>query len=195
MKTRFVLLLLILIALRASALGQEALSGPVERHAPLTEAAIALDGMGQPALEGSLLTTALNGAPDTPVTNIRLAIKNVSPYSYTFVSGVVTFYAPTGIRCGTGILKADVLAMNESFETDVPGIRITCGPATWRLVATHLVPRSLPAITPAPPAQIPLSPVNLTISINGKEHPIQLDRPMVLAVGDQSIQIVIRKAP
>lgn len=195
MRTRFVPLFLLLIALTTGALAQEAEPGPIERHAPLTESAIALDGLGQPALEGSLLTTALNGAPDTPVANIRMVVRNVSPIPYAFVSGIVTFYAPTGVRCGAGIFKADALAINESFETDTPGIRITCEPATWRLIATHLVPRTLPGLTPAPQTQVPSSPANLIISINGEEYPIQLDRPLVLVLGDQSKRIVVRRAP
>ncbi len=194
MRTRFVPLFLLLIALGTGALAQETAPGPVERHAPLTESAIALDGLGQPALEGRLLTTALNGAPDTPVSNIRMVVRNVSPTPYAFVSGVVTFYAPTGVRCGAGIFKADVLAVNESFETDTPGIRITCEPATWRLVATHLISRALPGIMPTQ-TQIPTTPANLIISVNGEEHPIQLDRPLVLVLGDQSKRIVVRKAP
>ena len=50
-----------------------------EQPVPLNQAAIALDASGTPALEGRLRTSTLNGAPDMPVTNIRLVIKNVSP--------------------------------------------------------------------------------------------------------------------
>lgn len=194
MITRFVLFLLILSTLHATALAQETQTAQPERNAPLTEPAIALDGLGQPALEGTLLTTALNGAPETPVSNIRLLVRNVSAYPYSFISGVATFYAANGVRCGTGIFKADVLAVNETFETDTPGIRITCEPVTWRLVATHLVPRGLPAITPTFPAQIPSSR-NLIISIDGQDYPLQLDRPLILTLGNQSRRIVVRQGP
>ena len=190
MNTRFVLLLGMLAVMCAGAVAQETETLQPERHAPQTESAIALDGLGQPALEGTLLTTALNGAPETPVTNIRLMVKNIGSYPYAFVSGVATFYAANGVRCGAGILKADVLAVNETFETDTPGIRITCEPATWRLVATHLVPRDLPAITPRAPASR-----NLIITVDGRDYPIQLDRPMVLTLGNQSRRIVVREAP
>ena len=34
--------------------------------------------------------------------------------------------------------------MNESAETDTPGIRITCAPSNWRIIATNLLPRLPP---------------------------------------------------
>jgi len=89
----------------------------------LTETAVAIDGSGAPALEATLRTTALNGAEDSPVTNIRLVVKNSSGVSYAFVSGLVTFYDSAGVRCGKGYTKADALAVGEAFETDTPGIR------------------------------------------------------------------------
>lgn len=180
--------------LHTTALAQEAQSTQPEQNVPLTEPAVALDGLGQSSLEGTLLTTALNGAPETPVNNIRLMVKNISPHPYSFISGVATFYAANGVRCGAGIFKADVLAVNETFETDTPGIRITCQPATWRLVATHLVPRGLPAITPTLPAPMPSSR-NLIISIDGREYPLQFDRPLTLSLGNQSRRIVVRQGP
>lgn len=188
-------LFLLLIALHINIHGQEFQDEPVEERVPLTRAAVALDGLGQSALSASLLTTNLVGSPDSPVSNIRLVVRNVSPYFYSFTTGVVTFYDPAGVRCGTGIFKADALAVNESIETDTPGIRISCAPATWRLVATNLILRSLPSITPLPAPEEPLSPVNFIISIDGREYPLQLDRPLVLTLGNQSRRIVIRKAP
>ena len=120
-------------------------AGSIERRVALTEAAVALDGSGVSALEATLRTTALNGAADSPVTNIRLVVKNSSVVPYAFVSGLVTFYDGAGVRCGEGIFKADALSVNESFETDTPGIRIRCAPATWRIVATNLLPRVAPS--------------------------------------------------
>ena len=58
----------------------------------LNEVAVAHDADGAAALEGTLRTTALNGSPESPVTNARLIVKNTSGISYAFVSGVVTFY-------------------------------------------------------------------------------------------------------
>src|ERR1044072_2998563 len=63
-----------------------------EKRVPLSEASVALDAARAPALEATLRTTALNGAPDTPVTNIRMVVKNRSTLAYAFVSGSVTFY-------------------------------------------------------------------------------------------------------
>lgn len=121
-----------------------------EKRVALNEVAVAHDNDGVAALQGTLRTTALNGAPDSPVTNVRLIIKNTSGTPYAFVSGVVTFYDSAGIRCGEGIFKADVLAVDESFDSDTPGIRIRCEATTWRIVATNLLPR----VPPAPPAPV-----------------------------------------
>ncbi len=171
-----------------------------ERRVPLTEAAVALDGSGAPALEATLKTTALNGAEDSPVTNIRLVIKNSSSVSYAFVSGLVTFYDGSGVRCGDGLFKADALAVDEAFETDTPGIRIRCAPATWRIVATNLLPRVAPSgLTPT--SSVPVGTtatrysVNLVISVDGEEHPIQIDKPMVLTLGNTQRTILVREAP
>lgn len=115
-----------------------------ERRVPLNEAAIANDANGASALEGTLRTTPLNGSADSPVTNVRLVVKNTSGIAYAFVSGVATFYDSAGVRCGEGIFKAEVLAADESFEADMPGVRIRCQVATWRIVATNLLPRMPP---------------------------------------------------
>lgn len=122
-----------------------------ERRVPLNEAAVAHDENGASALAGTLRTTEINGAPDSPVTNVRIVIRNTSGISYAFVSGVITFYDSAGVRCGEGIFKADALAADESFETDTPGVRIRCQAATWRIVATHLLPR----VPPNPPPSTP----------------------------------------
>jgi len=171
---------------------QQPVPGAVEQSVPLTAAAVAFDGNGAAALEGSLRTTALNGAPDTPVTNIRLVIKNVSPLSYSYVSGLVTFYDGSGVRCGEGIFKADALLVNESAETDTPGIRIVCAPSNWRIIATNLLPR----ISPGPIAvETAVRSSNLIISIDGEEHPIQLDKPMNLNLGERQRKIIVRQVP
>jgi hypothetical protein len=163
-----------------------------EQRVPLSEAAVALDSQSHAALEGSLRTTALHGAPDMPVTNIRLVIKNVSAMAYGYVSGLVTFYDGAGVRCGEGLFKADVLAINETVETDTPGIRIRCDPATWRLVATNLLPRIAPGPMIIEPAD---APRNLIISVDGEEHPIQLEKPMILNLGDRQRTIIVRRTP
>ena len=163
-----------------------------EQPVPLTQTAVALDGRGTPALEGTLRTIALNGAPDTPVTNIRVVIKNVGPSPFSYVSGLVTFYDGSGIRCGEGIFKADEVLANESVETDAPGIRIRCAPAQWRIVATNLLPRLSPGLVGLDTAS---RSANLIISVDGEEHPIQLDRPMVLTLGERQRTIIVRQIP
>lgn len=179
-------------------MGQEP-AGAIEKRVPLTETAVALDGSGVSALEATLKTTALNGGSDSPVTNIQLLVKNSGNVPYAFVSGLVTFYDGAGIRCGEGIFKADALSVGETFETDAPGLRIRCTAATWRIVATNLVPRVAPNVTP-----IPATPnvsaerragLNLIISVDGEEHPIQLQHPMVLTLGTAQRTIVVREAP
>ena len=113
---------------------QEPSASSIDRRVALNETAVALDASGAPALEATLKTTTLNGAEDSPVTNIRLVVKNSSSVSYAFVSGLVTFYDSASVRCGEGLFKADALSAGEAFETDTPGIRIRCAPATWRIV-------------------------------------------------------------
>lgn len=171
---------------------QETTQNAYERRVPLSEAAVALDAQGQAALEATLRTTALNGAPDLPVMNIRLVVKNVSSHAYGYVSGLVTFYDGSGVRCGEGLLKADVLAIDEAIETDTPGIRIRCAPATWRLVATNLLPRIPPGPVIFETAGVPL---NLIISVDGEEHPLQLDKPMILNLGERQRTIIVRRTP
>jgi hypothetical protein len=168
-----------------------------ERRVALTETAVALDGGGTSALEATLKTTALTGTNDAPVTNIRLLVKNSSAVPFAFVSGLVTFYDGAGVRCGEGLFKADALAVAESFETDTPGIRIRCTPTTWRIVATNLVPRIAPNVTSvtASAALERGAGLNLIISVDGEEHPIQLERPMVLTLGTARRTIVLREAP
>lgn len=138
---------------------QEPSSSANEKRVSLNEVTVAHDANGVAALEGTLRTTALNGAPDSPVTNVRLIVKNTSGISYAFVSGVVTFYDSAGIRCGEGIFKADALAADESFETDAPGVRIRCQAVAWRIVATHLLPLMPPSPQPIPqPSPQPTPP-------------------------------------
>ncbi|MFN2492661.1 MAG: hypothetical protein ABR501_07255 [Pyrinomonadaceae bacterium] len=182
---------------------QQPTGGASERRVPLTEPAVALNGSGAPSLDATLRTTALNGAPDSPVTNIRLVIRNAGPVAFAFASGLVTFYDSAGVRCGEGLFKADALAVDEAFETDTPGIRIRCTPTTWRIVATNLLPRVAPNVVtsiegiPTAFASVPTNRpgLNLVISVDGEEHPIQLDKPMVLTVGSTQRTIVVREAP
>lgn len=170
----------------------------VERAVPLTQTAVAMDGSGAPALEATLKTTTLNGAADSPVTNIRMVVTNASGIAYAYLSGQVTFYDAAGVRCAEGLFKADAVAAGEAFEADAPGIRIRCSPATWRIVATNLLPRVSPnsvGSAASPGLASRGVNMNLLISVDGEEHPIQIDKPMVLTMGDSKRTIVVRPAP
>lgn len=137
-------LALVILCSAWSISAQTAANSANERRVPLNEAAVAHDQDGVAALEGTLRITEINGTSESPVTNVRVVIRNTSGISYAFVSGVVTFYDSANVRCGEGIFKADALAADESFETDTPGVRIRCQVATWRIVATNLLPRMPP---------------------------------------------------
>ncbi len=191
MRIRMIAICGVVVSFGVLSVSAQSVQSPKEQSVSLTQAALALDGRGTPALEGTLRTTSLDGAPDTPVTNIRLLIRNVGPLPYGYVSGLVTFYDGSGVRCGEGIFKGDELLANESMEVDTPGIRIRCAPTSWRVVATNLLPRLLPGLTGAEPAK----PSNLVISVDGEEHPIQLDRPMVLKLGERQRTIIVRQSP
>src|SRR6266436_4516400 len=147
-----------------------------EQRAALTEPAAASDARGAPAIEARLSTTMLNGSDDSPVTNVRLVVKNTGANFYNYVTGWATFYDSGAVRCGEGLFKLDALAPNESAETDTPGLRLRCTPASWRIVATNLLTRTYDAAKPteaAPPsAETPVvektAPVNFIISIDGE---------------------------
>ena len=173
-----------------------------EQRVALTEAAAASDARGAPAIEARLSTTVLNGSDDSPVPNVRLVVKNSSANFYTYVSGWATFYDSGAVRCGEGLFKVDALAPGESSETDTPGLRLRCTPASWRIVATNLLTRTadtakeaVPAPPPAEPAPEKPAPVNFIISIDGEQHPIQLGNPIVLKLGNRNRKIVLRPVP
>lgn len=188
----------IIVLCAVAALAQQ----PSEQRAALTDAAIALDTKSTPALEGRLRTQVLNGSDDSPVTNVKIAVKNVTPSFYTYVSGWATFYDSNAVRCGEGLFKLDALAPQESAEVDTPGLRLRCAPSTWRIVATNLMTRTPDVQLVAPPSPAPVeavvekpAPVNFIISIDGEQHPIQVNNPIVLKLGNRSRKIVLRPVP
>jgi len=175
---------------------------PNEQRAALNEATIALDAKASPALEARLVTQVLNGSDDSPVTNVKLSVKNVTSNFYTYVSGWATFYDANAIRCGEGLFKIDALAPQESAETDAPGLRLRCSPRSWRVVATNLMTRTVDIAKPtepAPPVEPAVAekpaPMNFVISIDGQEYPIQVNNPMVLRLGNRNRRIVLRQVP
>jgi hypothetical protein len=189
---------MMLMAVCAMAAGAQQ---PAEQRASLTEPAAASDAKGAPAIEAKLLTTVLNGSDDSPVNNVRLVVKNTSPDFYTYVTGWATFYDSSAVRCGEGLFKVDALASGESSETDTPGLRLKCTPASWRIVATNLLTRrtdtaqEVVAPTPPPPAPPPVErrPVgNYVLNISGANYPIQVDNPLVVKMGNKKVKIVLR---
>lgn len=162
-----------------------------EKRVSLNETAVAFDANNAPALQATLRASALSGAPDAPITNVRMIVRNSSSTAYAFVSGAVTFYDAAGVRCGEGVFKADALAADESFETDVPGLRIRCEAASWRIVATNLLLRLPPN---QPLAVLAPTPANFVISIDGETHPIQLNKPLTVTLGEKRRTIMVRAA-
>ena len=172
---------------------------PNEERVAIANAATAMDAKAAPALEGRLLTQVLNGSDDSPVTNVKIAVKNITGNFYTYVSGWATFYDANASRCGEGVFKIDALAPQETAEVDAPGLRLRCTPAQWRIVATNLMTRTVDIAKPAEtiaPAVVPVAerpaPVNFIISIDGEEHPIQVNNPITLRLGNRNRKVVLK---
>jgi hypothetical protein len=172
-----------------------------EQRAGLSEAAAGFDAKGAAAIEARLATQVLNGSEDSPVTNVRLVVKNTSASFYTYVTGWATFYDSGSVRCGEGLFKLDALAPGESAETDTPGLRLRCTPTSWRVTATNLLTRysdkaQEPVVTP-PVETVSERPatINYIISIDGEEHPIQVNNPIVLKLGTRKRKVVLRPVP
>ncbi|HJR09030.1 MAG TPA: hypothetical protein VJ842_17355 [Pyrinomonadaceae bacterium] len=191
-----------------------------EPRVALTEATTAYDVAGRVALAGRLRTTALAGTQDAPARNVLLTIENRSQFFYNYVSGSATFYDASGVRCGEGMWKVGTLAVGETAEVDTPGLRLTCTPTTWRIVAINLLTRSTDVAKPDQPAPAAtdaaasptsptassaatpsmISPANavmprLEININGKTLPLQLGNPLEIVVGNERVQIIVNPVP
>jgi hypothetical protein len=184
---------------------------PSEPHVPIAQAAVAYDVAGVEALGGRLRTQALAGTPEAPVRNTRLVVENRSPVFYNYVAGWATFYGADGVRCGEGLWKLEAFAPREQVEVDTPGLRLTCTPATWRIVATTLLTRTGDVAKPReqtapPPAETGAAQTGeaqataattppLEINVNGRTIPIQLGNPLEVVVGRERVRIVVQQAP
>lgn len=208
MKIRMLAMCLALVASSAvgvAAQGQQAAAqSESELRVALNAQPVALDAQGRPSLAARLVSTTLQGTVDAPIKNARLVVENRGAFFYTYVSGWATFYDGSGVRCGEGLFKVDALAPGESVETDLPGARITCTPVSWRIVATNLLTRtSETARTTEPAMTVQASDATTTsasvpplvISIDGEEHPIQLNNPIVVRMGNRRRTIIVRTAP
>lgn len=173
-----------------------------ERRVTLDEQPVALDALGRVAIAGQLLTKALSGAPDVPVRNARFIIENRSPFFYTYVSGSVTFYDERGVRCGEGQFALNALAPNEQAETDAPGLRLSCSPRTWRIVANNLLTRTSEIAKPVEettesatqPAQVvtPPTPQTLEIVVDDRVYNATLGSPLDIPVKKKRVKITVR---
>lgn len=203
----------------SNAFAQDATQGaagdmrPSEARVPLTAEAAAYDITGRVALVGRLRTTTLAGTPDAPERNTRVVIENRGANFYTYATGWATFYGGDNVRCGEGMWKLEALAPGEAAEADTPGLRLTCQPTTWRIVATNLLTRTTdaakppdqtappPPETPAPasPSTPPSAPTAtlppLEININGKTVPIQPGNPLEIVVGKERLRLILQTAP
>jgi hypothetical protein len=212
-------LLLLLSVCAGGARGQETPPAATEERGlretrvPLTEAATAYDIEGRVAVGARLNTTSLAATADSPVRNVSIVVQNRSAFFYNYASGWATFYDGSGVRCGEGLWKVEAFAPGESSEVDTPGLRLTCSPATWRVVVLNLLTRSTDIAKPgqsAPPADAATPPAGTTIpppssttayaprleiNINGKTLPLQLNNPLEIVVGQERLQIVVRPAP
>ena len=194
---------------------------PSEPHVPVAQAAVAYDVAGVEALGGRLRTQALAGTPEAPVRNTRIVVENRSPVFYNYVAGWATFYGADGVRCGEGLWKLEAFAPREQVEVDTPGLRLTCTPATWRIVATTLLTRTGDVAKPReqtapPPAETGAAPTGettttatttggaqpttaatppLEINVNGRTIPIQLGNPLEVVVGKERVRIIVQQAP
>ena len=60
--------------------------------------------------------------------------------------------------------------------------------ALWRRICSeHSAEHQIATLTPAPQ--------NFVIVIDGESHPIQLDKPLVLTLGERRRTVVVRSAP
>ena len=209
MRTKIIAALIALLACGAlSVRAQQAATSQdagTERRVALEEQPVALDSLGRTALVGKLVTTALNGTPDAPVRNARFIVENRSAFFYTYVSGSVTFYDERGVRCGEGEFSLNSLAPNEQAETDAPGLRLTCAPRTWRIVANNLLTRTgdtakpLEAATqpvpPAPPATVSApAPSSVEIVVDDKVYNAPLGSTLEVPVKKRRVKITVRAA-
>lgn len=176
-----------------------------EQRVGLEAEATALDAQGRAVLVGQLATQALSGTPDAPVRNARFVIENRGPVFFAYVSGSVTFYDERGVRCGEGQFTLNALAQGERAETDAPGLRITCAPRTWRIVAQDLLPRSTERISlpaqeeaaaqPTTPAAAPANTpavLPLEITVDDKVYNAPLGSTLEVPVRTRRVRITVR---
>ena len=190
---------------KESARGQQVNAGQeagTEQRVALDAQAVALDSLGRAAIAGQLLTRALGGTPDAPVKNARFIIENRSALFYNYISGSVTFYDERGVRCGEGQFTLNALAPGEQVETDAPGLRLSCTPGTWRIVAKDLIPRTYDRLVPVAETVEPETPVPthapamlpLEIVVDDQVYNAPLGSTLEVSVRKRRVKITVRAA-
>jgi hypothetical protein len=173
-----------------------------EQRVALDSQAIAMDSLGRAAIAGQLLTMTLSGMPDAPVKNARFIIENRGASFYNYVSGSVTFYDERGVRCGEGQFTLNALAPGEQAETDAPGLRLSCAPRTWRIVANNLLTRTSEIAKPvavdtppetSTPASAPLI-LPLEIVVDDQVYNAPLGSTLEVSVRKRRVKITVRSA-
>jgi hypothetical protein len=185
--------------------GQQTGTAPeagAEQRVALESQAVALDSLGRTALSGQLLTRALGGTVDAPIKNARFIIENRSASFYNYVSGSVTFYDERGVRCGEGQFTMSALAPNEQVETDAPGLRLSCAPRTWRIVANNLLTRTSETAPPVVETAQPETPASvntpamlpLEITVDDQVYNAPLGSTLEVPVRKRRVKITVRSA-
>ena len=206
MKTKLVMMCLALLIccafdVRAQQVNATQEAGAEQRVA-LDSQAVALDLLGRTAIAGQLLTRALSGTPDAPVKNARFIIENRSAFFYNYVTGSVTFYDERGVRCGEGQFTLSALAPAEQVETNAPGLRLSCTPRTWRIVAKDLIPRVSERLVPVAEATPPPTPAPVTtpvmmpleIVVDDQVYNAPLGSTLDISVRKRRVKITVRAA-
>ena len=203
MTAGLVLLVFSALGVRAQQPAATAQDAGTERRVTLDEQTVALDAEGRAAIAGQLLTKALSGTPDAPVRNARFIIENRSQIFYTYVTGSVTFYDERGVRCGEGQFALNALAPGEQAETDAPGLRLSCAPRTWRIVANNLLTRTTETAKPAAETPPPAPPaparaptvMPLEIIVDDQVYSAPLGSTLDVPVKKKRVKITVRPAP
>jgi hypothetical protein len=198
MKTKIVMMCLALLACGALNVRAQQAATPqdagIEQRVALDSQTVALDSQARAAIAGQLLTKALTGTPDAPVKNVRFIIENRSASFYNYVTGSVTFYDERGVRCGEGQFTLNALAPAEQVETDAPGLRLSCTPATWRIVANNLLTRTTDAAKPVAADAVP-QPEVIPVVNNPLMQPLEIvvdDRVYNAPMGS-TLEVSVRK--
>lgn len=206
MRIKIMVMCMAFLACGASAASAQQVSATqeatAEQRVALDSQAVALDSLGRVSVAGQLLTRALGGTPDAPVKNARFIIENRSSLFYNYVSGSATFYDERGVRCGEGQFTLSALAPGEQVETDAPGLRLTCAPRTWRIVAKDLIPRTYDRLVPVAEAAQPETPVPthapammpLEIVVDDQVYSAPLGSTLEVSVRKRRVKITVRAA-